>query len=141
MVYIHSPVGNNLNTIPGTNIVRRGRIAIGLGRKRKHRDVYFCPSYGRDMIYLKQVPCFFCTHCSFTQYMDNVVRKDKPAFEVTDSSIAYVGNPTNTARKAWIKSGEDPRSYSSFNKQSVLSNGSSSSLSLITYSSLEKISQ
>jgi DNA-directed RNA polymerase subunit RPC12/RpoP len=93
---------------------------------RKHQDVYFCPSCGRDMIYLKQVPCIFCTHCSFTQYMDNVVRKDKPAFEVTDSSIAYVGNSTNTARKAWIKSGEDPRSYSSFNKQSVLSNGSSS---------------
>jgi hypothetical protein len=58
--------------------------------------------------------------------MDNVVRKDKPAFEVTDSSIAYAGNSTNTARKAWIKSSEDPRSYSSFNKQSVLSNGSSS---------------
>jgi hypothetical protein len=93
---------------------------------RKHQDVYFCPSCGRDMIYLKQVPCFFCTHCSFTQYMDNVVRKDKPAFEVTDSSIAYAGNSTNTARKAWIKSSEDPRSYSSFNKQSVLSNGSSS---------------
>jgi hypothetical protein len=58
--------------------------------------------------------------------MDNIVRKDKLAFEVTDSSVEYVGNPTNTARKAWIKSGEDPRSYSSFNKQSVLSNGSSS---------------
>ena len=58
--------------------------------------------------------------------MDNVVRKDKRAFEVTDSSIAYVGNFAYTAPKAGIKSGEDPRSYSSFNKQSVLSNGSSS---------------
>jgi len=35
---------------------------------------------------------------------------------VTDNSIAYIGNPTSTALKTWIKSGEDPRSYSSFNK-------------------------
>ena len=51
------------------------------------------------MIYLKHVPCLFCNGCSFMQYMDNAERRDKPAFEVTDNSIAYVGNPTNSPRK------------------------------------------
>jgi DNA-directed RNA polymerase subunit RPC12/RpoP len=81
MVYIHSPVGNNLDIIPDTNI-RRVRISLGLGRKRRYEYVYFCPSCGRDMTYLKQVPCLFCTGCSFTQYMDKVERgRDKRAFE------------------------------------------------------------
>jgi len=57
--------------------------------------------------------------------MENVVRKDNMILKVTDNSIAYVGNPTNTGRKAWIKSGGDLRSYSSLNKQNVLSSGSS----------------
>ena len=35
--------------------------------------------------------------------MDNVERRDKPAFEVTDNSIAYVGNPTNSPRKVWVR--------------------------------------
>jgi hypothetical protein len=126
MVYIHSPVGNNLDTIPGTNGARRGRIAIGLGRKRRYENVYFCPSCGRDMIYLKQVPCLFCTGCSFTQHMDNVKRgRDKPAFEVTNNSIAYVGNPTNSPRKVWVRNNGDPRNYSRFNKESMLNNNSS----------------
>lgn len=96
MVYIHSTVGNNLDTIPGTNGARCGKIALGLARRRKYQDAYFCPACGRDMIFLKNVPCFFCTSCSYVQYTKNVVRKDKPNFEVTDNSIAYVGNPTNS---------------------------------------------
>ena len=124
MVYIHSPVGNNLDIIPDTNI-RRVRISLGLGRKRRYEYVYFCPSCGRDMTYLKQVPCLFCTGCSFTQYMDKVERgRDKRAFEVTENSIAYVGNPTNGPRKVRVRNNGGPKSYSWFNKESRLNNSS-----------------
>ena len=58
--------------------------------------------------------------------MDNVERRDKPAFEVTDNSIAYVGNPTNSPRKVWVRNNGDPRRYSRFNKESRLNNNSSS---------------
>ena len=55
--------------------------------------------------------------------MDNVERgKDKPYFEVTDNSIAYVGNPTNSPRKVWVRNNGDPRNYSKFNKESRLNN-------------------
>lgn len=58
-------------------------------------------------------------------YMDNVERgKDKPAFEVTDNSIAHVGNPTNSPRKVWVRNNGDPRNYSRFNKESRLNNSS-----------------
>ena len=57
--------------------------------------------------------------------MDNVERgKDKPAFEVTDNSIAHVGNPTNSPRKVWVRNNGDPRNYSRFNKESRLNNSS-----------------
>lgn len=57
--------------------------------------------------------------------MDNVERgKDKPAFEVTDNSIAHVGNPTNSPRKVWVTNNGDPRNYSRFNKESRLNNSS-----------------
>ena len=58
--------------------------------------------------------------------MDNVERgKDKPAFEVTDNSIAHVGNPTNSPLKVWVRNNGDPRNYSRFNKESRLNNNSS----------------
>jgi hypothetical protein len=43
---------------------------------------------------------------------------------VTDNSIAYVGNPTNSPRKLHIRNAGDPRSYSTFNKESMLSSSS-----------------
>jgi hypothetical protein len=57
--------------------------------------------------------------------MDKVERgRDKRAFEVTENSIAYVGNPTNGPRKVWVRNNGGPKSYSWFNKESRLNNSS-----------------